>query len=463
MRNRLCRIVLVPALGLLVLGGCAHNPDVAPEAALGSESAAPAPAAGVTEKSLPASDVPVAVAEAAPAAAAGEIAAQPVPVPEGGPVQEVLRVQTDAIMPENLAEGVHVDGAVTGTTPPPLPTDEEIMAQYRIGPTDVLDFKSFDDATLNTAVTVRHDGYVSLPWIPDIKLGGLTREEATAKVREAYQALYFEAEVSLQITEAKSKTYMVTGEVAKPAEFPYLKPITLLDAIVAAGGLRINQRGGDSYVGGQGQLVQAVIIRGTGDERTPTVYDLRNMDQPGAHPSQTPVLPGDTVVVPEGMNLVYVLGAVGRPGIQPLSYGMTMLQFLASVGGINENIARMKQIVLIREVDGSNSEIKLIDIRTMLRTGQDMLVQPGDIIYVPQKRLVNLATLINNSIGIVSPIINITSQAMGLYTQAYDAFYADERIDLLYNSENSSQLQTNLQLLEAIRTVGEAANAAGVK
>ena len=258
-----------------------------------------------------------------------------------------------------------------------------------------------------------------------------------------------------------SKTYMVTGEVARPAEFPYLKPITLLDAIVAAGGLRINQRGGDSFVGGQGQLVQAVIIRGTGDDRTPTVYDLRNMDRPGAHASQTPVLPGDTVVVPEGMNLVYVLGAVGRPGIQPLSFGMTMLQFLASVGGINENIARMKQIVLIREVDGANSEIQLIDIRAMLRTGQDMLVQPGDIIYVPQKRLVNLATLINNSIGIVSPIMSITGQAMGLYTQAYDAFYADERIDLLYNSENSSQIQTNLQLLEAIRNIGNVAGGIG--
>ncbi len=460
MRNRLCNMLLVPALGLFVLGGCAHDPDAAPEVGLASES--PAPAGEVTETSLPPEPTPSDAQPAATAAApAEEIVVESVTVPEGGAVQEAVRVQTDAIMPGDLPGGAALDGPAKGEVPPAPPTEEEIMAQYRIGPTDVLEFRSFDDETLNTSVTVRHDGYVSLPWISDLKLGGLTRDEATAKVREAYQSLYFEAEVSLQITEAMSKTYLVTGEVARPAEFPYVKPITLLDAIVAAGGLRINQRGGDSYVGGQGQLVQAVIIRGTGDERTPTVYDLRNMDQPGAHPSQTPVLPGDTVVVPEGMNLVYVLGAVGRPGIQPLSYGMTMLQFLASVGGINESIARMKQIVLIREVDGANSEIQLIDIRTMLRTGQDMLIQPGDIIYVPQKKLVNLATLINNSIGVVSPIINITSQALGLYTQAYDAFYADERIDLLYNSDNSSQLQTNLQLLEAIRTIGNVADGVG--
>jgi polysaccharide export outer membrane protein len=419
----------------------------------------------VTETPLPASDVAVAVAEAAPAPApaAGEIAVQPVPVPEGGPVQEVVRVQTEAIMPENLPEGVRVDGSATGATPPPLPTEEEIMAQYRIGPTDILDFKSFDDATLNTAVTVRHDGFVSLPWIPDIKLGGLTREEATAKVREAYQALYFEAEVSLQITEAKSKTYTVTGDVTRPAEYPYLKPITLLDAIVAAGSLRVNQRGGDSFVGGQGQLVKAVIIRGEGEQRTSTEHDLRNLDRAGSHETQTPVLPGDTIFIPEGLNLVYVLGAVGRPGIQPLTEGMTMLQVMAAVGGFNESAGRLKQVILMREVNDQQTEVKLVDVKSMLKEGGDFLMMPGDVIYVPRKRLVTLGEFISRSTQLVSPIMAVTSQAMGLYTQAYDAFYADERIDLLYNSDSSSQLQTNLQLLEAIRTVGEVANGIGAK
>lgn len=450
MRNRLCNMLLVPALGLLAFGGCAHDPAATPEAALASES----PASEVTATPLPAEGA--ATTPEASGGAGPELVVEAVTVPKSGPVEEAVRIQTAAIMPENVPD-VIIDGAVSGEAPPVLPTEEEIMAQYRIGPTDVLDFKSFDDATLNTAVTVRHDGYVSLPWISDLKLGGLTREEATAKVREAYQALYFEAEVSLQITEAMSKTYAVAGEVSKPAEFPYLKPITLLDAIVAAGGLRVNQRSGNSFVGGQGQLVKAVIIRGQGAERTSTQYDLRFMERPGAHPTQTPVLPGDTVIVPEGLNLVYVLGAVGRPGIQPITARMTLLQVMAAADGFNESQGRLSKVVLMREVDEKQTEVKLINLKSILKDGGDFIMEPGDIIYVPRKRLITLGEFISRSTELVTPIMGVMSQAMGLYTQAYDVFYADERVDLLYNSEDSGQLQTNLELLDAIRDLGDVA------
>lgn len=371
------------------------------------------------------------------------------------PVEEAVTVPTEEIMPDDMPEGLKVKKAPPGEN---TMTDEEVMELYHIGPSDVLSFRSFDDETLNSTVTVRHDGMVSLPWIPDVKVGGLTRQAATEVVREAYQELYYEAEVSVQITEALSKTYTVTGAVARHGEFPYLKPITLLDAIVMAGGLRLNQRGGDSFVGGQGQLVKAFIFRGTGEDRTVTEYDLRHLDRGGSHDSQTPVLPGDVVFIPEGVNLVYVLGAVGRPGIQPLNEGMTLLQLIASVGGVNESIGRDRRVVLIREIDEEQTEVKLIDLRAMLRHGGDFQVQPGDIIFVPRKRLVTLGEFISRATGVVTPIIGVTSQAMGLYTQAFDAYYADERADLLYNSPQSNQLQTNLQLLESIRQIGVVAD-----
>ena len=93
----------------------------------------------------------------------------------------------------------------------------------------------------------------------------------------------------------------------------------------------------------------------------------------------------------------------------------------------------------------------------MLKQGADMLMQPGDVVYVPRKRLVTLGEFIGRATGLVTPIMGVTSQAMGLYTQAFDVYYADDRADLLYRSNQSNQLQTNLQLLEAIRQVGRAA------
>lgn len=430
---------LVSALGLIVLGGCAHDPGAS--VATESDGVAPESAA----ESSPSGEAP-------PAPAVVEAT----PLPHDGAVEDAIRVQTEDIRPTDVPAEVTGPEVAEGAEPV-RPTEEQIMQQYRIGASDVLQFRSFDDITLDTSVTVRHDGYISLPWIPDLKVGGLTREEATNVVREAYQELYFEAEVSLQITEAISQSFTVTGDVTRPGAFPYLKPINLLDAIVAAGSLRVNQRGGDSFVGGQGQLVKAIIIRGEGEDRTPMVYDLRNLDKAGSHATQTPVLPGDTVFIPEGLNLVYILGAVGRPGIQPLTENMTLLQVMAASGGFNESGGRLKQVVLMREVSDKETEVRLINVKEILRSGGDFPMMPGDILYVPRKRLVTLGEFISRSTQLVSPIMGVTSQAMGLYTQAYDVFYAEERVDLLYNSDNVSQARTNLQLLEAIRNIGDVA------
>ena len=205
--------------------------------------------------------------------------------------------------------------------------------------------------------------------------------------------------------------------------------------------------------------MKAFIIRGEGDERTAIEYDLRGLESSGSHSSQTPVLPGDIVSIPVGLNLVYVLGEVGRPGVQPLSDGMTLLQLLSTASGLRETSARMKEVVIIREVNETETEVQLIDLKAILKTGQDIVMEPGDIVYVPRKKLVTLGEFISRSTGIVSPILGVTSQALGLYSQVWDAFYTKERIDLLYNSDQSSQLQTNLQLLDALRTAGSAAQA----
>lgn len=420
MRNPLRNVVAaVAASCVCVLAGCAHD------SATGAGAAAPA-AGGM----------------------------------KSGVVEDVVRVPTEEVMPEGAPRVMEVSDAVDGPVAPTVAemTDEDIMSLYSIGPADVLEFRSFDDDSLNTSVVVRHDGMISLPWIPDLKVGGHTRDEATAIVQEAYQKLYYEAEVSLQITTAASKTYLVMGDVNQPAEFPYTKPVSLLEAIISAGGLRVNQRGGDSFVGGQGQLVKAYIIRGLGDERTSMQFDLRNLEKGGRHDTETLVLPGDTIYIPEGLNLVYVLGAVGRQGIQPLTDNMTLLQLLASVSGFDESSGRLKQVVLIRQIDETQTEVQLLNVKEMLKTGSDFLMQPGDILYVPRKKLLTLGEFITRATGVVTPIMGVTSQAMGLYTQAFDFYYAKDRADLLYNSDMSNQLQTNLQLLEAVRQIGTAAN-----
>ena len=84
---------------------------------------------------------------------------------------------------------------------------------YRIGPGDVLEFRSFDDPDLNQEVTVRYDGNVSLPLIPDVNVGGATRDEALAMIEQAYLEVFKDPQVSLTVRETNSKSFFVMGDV----------------------------------------------------------------------------------------------------------------------------------------------------------------------------------------------------------------------------------------------------------
>lgn len=363
----------------------------------------------------------------------------------GEAVEEKLVIATDKILPEEAV------AKEPPTAQPSSTANGFVFPEYRLGAGDRLHFRSFDDPSLDGDVSVRHDGYISLPWVKDMKVSGKTRDEATKIIQKAYTNLFFEAEISLTIVESRSQYITIMGDVSRPAEYPYTKPITLLDSITLAGGLRINQRSGDSFAGGQGQLVKAFVIRHSDGNREVMEFDLRNMELSGSHASDTPIFPGDVVWVPEGINLVYILGEVAQSDVQQLRQGMTLLQTLASAGGFRESTARLSQVVLIREINEYDTQVTLYNVKQILRHGGDPKLEAGDIIYVPRKRLVTLQEFVSRTTGPVSQII-------GLYTQAYNAYHiTDNTVSSALNSAftpttNRDPITTTKQVLESLQS-----------
>lgn len=335
------------------------------------------------------------------------------------------------------------EAAPEGATAPK--TVEDMFPEYRIGPNDVLGLRFFDDESLSSEVVVRYDGCVSLPLIPDVKVTGATRQEAVDMLKKAYSALFQEPQLSISIIQTNSKTFAVMGEVSAPGEYPYLRPMSLIACINAAGGMRVNQRGGDSYVGSQGQLVKAVIIRHSGEQREIFERDLRKFAKSGPHASDTPVLPGDIVYVPESMNLVYVLGEVKSPGVFALSEGTTLLQLLARAGSFNESTGRLHQLVLMREESEGSSKIMLVNVRRIISTGQDIALVPGDVIYLPRRPLVNLQEFVTRFTGTVSPVLS-------LYRQAWDSYYTAKQFDQMFKNTSGTGNDL-LAIQQALRSI----------
>lgn len=342
---------------------------------------------------------------------------------------KAVRASQDA-SPQALIETVPAGAPATGAASADepvltewLPVDESFYTPptgpYRIGSGDVLEFKVFSDPLLDREVTVRYDGHVSLPLVPDMQVEDLTREEAEAQIRKAYGSVFRTPQLSLLVKQTASKTFGVIGDIETPGIYPYLRPTSLIEAVSLAGGLRRRNSSSSTggFVGVTGQLTKAFVIRHREGERLVVQFDLRQLGNPGAHSADAPIYPGDLLYVPEGVNLVYLLGESANPVIVELTEGMTLLQMLSLSGGFNASTARLRNVVVMRQLDSENTRIMNVNVREILRTGQDIKLSPGDVIYIPQKWTVRLSEFVGRFTGSVSPVLD-------MYTSAVDAYFA---------------------------------------
>ncbi len=368
------------------------------------------------------------------------VEAEPAGKPAGTALAEAPEA-TPGAQPANAAPAATAVPAEASPEAAAEPAGEIELGDYTIGPGDLLSFQSFDDPTITRdQVLVLYDGTVSLPLIPNVSVTGMTREQAEAAIQSAYEKVFKAPQVALNVRTTTSKYFYVIGDVNRAAKYPYEGKVNVIEAINLAGGLRITQRsGGEAYAATQGTLSKAFIIRTGASGRQIIELDLSGLTHKGPHPSETPVYPGDIVYLPEGVNLVYVLGEVRTPSVFQLNEGQTLTQVLTIAGGPLETSARLSHVILMRPVDATNYDVMLIDWKKIMKTGRDVPLAPGDMVYVPRKGLVRLQEFVSRFTGSISPL-------MSLYTQAYDAYYTRDRYDVLFNNNtDNNQLITTLQ------------------
>jgi polysaccharide export outer membrane protein len=121
---------------------------------------------------------------------------------------------------------------------PALPKNQDAQYEYRIGEADLLEVQVFQVDELAHTTRVNSRGYISVPLLGGIKVGGLTVEEAERLIADAYAKDYLQdPHVSIFVKEYESQKFTVEGEVEDPGVFPLKGPTTLLQAIAMADGL----------------------------------------------------------------------------------------------------------------------------------------------------------------------------------------------------------------------------------
>ncbi len=125
--------------------------------------------------------------------------------------------------------------------PPPAATTTMATDAYHIGVDDIVQVSVWRNPELGITVPVRPDGMISVPLVGDVSAGGRTPQEVAKDIQEKLAAFVRDPQVAVILTDLRSHEYLsrvrVTGAVRQPVSLPYRPGMTVLDAVLAAGGV----------------------------------------------------------------------------------------------------------------------------------------------------------------------------------------------------------------------------------
>jgi polysaccharide biosynthesis/export protein len=324
---------------------------------------------------------------------------------------------------------------------------------YVIGNGDLLEISVFDVPELSRQLRVSQSGTIGIPLVPiRLRVAGLTEVQAEQKIAEVLEAngLVSHPEVGVAVKEHKNRPITIVGAVLHPMVYEADRSVTLLEALAEAGG--VSGDAGDTIIVSRahsGTFIEVTDPAASANNPAPGAGEPPEIDAstgatstvevpksaaPGSSvfPSPTPasqnaaappvegnsppaqnsessslitvnlnelletgdlrnniaLLGGDVVTVPHA-GIVYVLGAVNRPGgfvISNERTQFTTLKVLSLAGGLTK-IAKQDHAVIIRKDDQGKQTETEVDLKKVLnRESEDLQLHASDILYVPDSR-----------------------------------------------------------------------------
>jgi polysaccharide export outer membrane protein len=266
------------------------------------------------------------------------------------------------------------------------PVPNTVSSSYHIGPQDQVSVNVFQQEALSVEVLVGPDGTVDLALVGEIKIGGLTRQEAKNLIIQAYKKYLVDPQVELSISAYNGFQVKVLGLVNNPGVYPLRGARnTLLQAVAQAGGTSPNA-----------QLRQVTILRSAEEIMEVDLYQILYEGKIGL---DVPLMPEDTVFIPDSRNTrVIVMGQVNTPGIVDINSQLTVLEAIMKAGGYIDG-AKLRDVWVIRS-NAAKPEVLHMDISKQLTKGiapKNQILKAGDIVYVHRGIVAELNYLLDQT------------------------------------------------------------------
>lgn len=182
-------------------------------------------------------------------------------------------------------------GCASGPNAPPVSGTPTEAADYVIGPGDSLQISVWRSPELSTTVPVRPDGRISTPLVEDIVAAGQTPASLGREIESRLKKFVSDPIVTVIVSSfvgPYSQQIRIVGEAVTPKALSYSTHMTVLDAMIAVGGLT-------PYAAGN----RAKLVRVVDGHQVSSTVRLTDLLKDGDMSANTDLQPGDIIIIPQ--------------------------------------------------------------------------------------------------------------------------------------------------------------------
>jgi polysaccharide export outer membrane protein len=182
--------------------------------------------------------------------------------------------------------------ALTGCATRTLPPQTQVTnPDYLIGPGDTVNIMVWRNPEVSMSVPVRPDGKITTPLVEDLPAAGKTSTDLARDIEKALAKFIQQPVVTVIVTNFVgnfSEQIRVVGQAAKPQALPYRRDMSLMDVLIAVGGVT-------EFAAGN----RASVIRAVDGKQQKFNVRLDDLIKEGDISANMPMRPGDVLVIPE--------------------------------------------------------------------------------------------------------------------------------------------------------------------